>query len=416
MFMLIAELDEWFHELDPEKFPYEAIVREFHSVGKHFVAPELLDALAKARTMLPRLNSPWPDVQLLSSFLDTALDKPDGRYDYQTYLALSVFQLPCVDDPIEQTPFTRSRCDRLIVQLAADAMHFELEAADGHTILLPDMRPTPEATAKRYRQAVRAIGPALARQSLDGRVTATDPEGAARQACAVVRSDMSVIERLTLLLTNLPVYTMHDEYMFLRVLQMFETTFALLAVQLQAARAALAERDVSLTLHFLKTAGQALHESAPLFTMLATMQVESFRIFREFTDGASAIQSSNYKIVESLCREPDRDRVDSAAYRSVPKVRERVLAGQPTLDDEFQRARASGELTEGECEQLGTAMEGFAGTLLRWRKTHYGVAIRMLGDSPGTGYTEGTPYLAAGRLTPVFRSAAEQQNGKLVTV
>jgi tryptophan 2,3-dioxygenase len=416
MFMSIAELDEWFHDLDPEKFPYEVIVREFHSGGKHFVSHELLAALARARTLLPQLNSPWPDVQILSSFLDTALDKPDGRYDYQTYLALSLLQLPDVDDPIEQTPFTRSRCDRLIVQLAADALHFELQAADGHSILLPDMRPAPEATAKRYRQALRAIRPALARQSLDGRVTETDPEAAARQACAVVRSDMSLIERLTLVVTILPVYTMHDEYMFLRVLQMFETTFALLAVQLRAACAALADHDVGRALHFLKTAEQALRESAPLFSMLATMQAESFRVFREFTDGASAIQSSNYKFVESVCREPDRERVDSAAYRSVPKVRERVLAGQPTLDDAFERARTSGELTDGECGQLGTAMQEFAAALLRWRKTHYSVAIRMLGDKPGTGYTQGTPYLAAGRLTPVFRSSAEQENGELVTV
>ena len=37
-----------------------------------------------------------------------------------------------------------------------------------------------------------------------------------------------------LLLTLLPVYTVHDEYLFLRVLQRFETTFALIAVHLRA--------------------------------------------------------------------------------------------------------------------------------------------------------------------------------------
>ncbi len=414
--MSTAELDLWFFQLDPEKFPYESIVSEFHAVGKHFVSPVLLDSLARARTLLPRLNSPWPNVRTLSCFLDTALDKPDGRYDYQTYLALSLLQLPCVDDPIEQTAFARSRCDRLIVQLAVDAMHFELRAADGQTILLPKLRPSPAATSKRYRQALRAIRPALARQALDGRVSATDPEQAARQACAVVQSDMSLAERRTLLLTTLPVYTMHDEYMFLRVLQMFETTFALLAVQLRAALVALADRDVGAAVRFLNTAEQALHESAPLFSMLATMQVESFRVFRAFTDGASAIQSVNYKIVESLCRDPDNKRVNSAAYRSVPLVRARVLAGQPTLDDEMKRARDSGELTAGDCEELRVAMQGFAGTLLRWRKTHYGVAIRMLGDSPGTGYTEGTPYLAAGKFTPVFRPDDAEENDELVTV
>jgi len=413
--MSTAELDAWFYELDPEKFPYEAIVREFHSVGKHFVSPELLDSLARARSLLPQLNSPWPNVHTLACFLDTALDKPDGRYDYPTYLALSLLQLPSVDDPIDQTPFTRSRCDRLIVQLATDALHFELEAADGRTSLLPDLRPGPELQTKRYRLALRAVRPALARLSLDRRVTETDPEAAARQACAVVRSDMSFIERRALLLTALPVYTLHDEYMFLRVLQMYETTFSLLAVHLRAAAAELASRDVGHTVHFLDTAEQALREATPLFSMLATMQVESFRTFRDFTEGASAIQSRNYKIVESLCRQPDRDRVDSAAYQSVPEVRERVLAGQATIDDAFRQARDAGELSEEECGQLGAAMQRFAGTLLRWRNTHHRLAVRMLGDSPGSGYTEGAPYLGACRSLPVFESIGVPENDEVAT-
>jgi len=413
--MSIADLDAWFYQLDPGKFPYEAVVGEFHSVGKHFVSPELLDSLTRARTLLPRLNSPWPNVSTLARFLDTALDKPDGRYDYPSYLALSLLQLPSVDDPVEQTPFTRSRCDRLIVQLATDALHFELEAAGGGTNLLPDLRPTAAVQAKRYRLALRAIRPALARLSLDHRITETNPEAAARQACAVVRSDMSVNERRTLMLTMLPVYTLHDEYMFLRVLQMYETTFSLLAVHLSAAVAELAGRVVGHAVHFLDTAEQALREATPMFSMLATMQVESFRTFRDFTEGASAIQSRSYKIVESLCRPPDRDRVDSAAYQSVPDVRRRVLAGQVTIDDTFRRVRDAGELTDEECEQVSAAMRRFAGTLLRWRNTHHRLAVRMLGDVQGSGYTAGAPYLAACQHIPVFESVVVQENDEVVT-
>ena len=104
------------------------------------------------------------------------------------------------------------------------------------------------------------------------------------------------------------------------------------------------------------------------------MQVEAFRTFREFTDGASAIQSRNYKILESLCRTPDLDRLASAAYLSVPEVRERVLAGNFTLDEAFEAACASGYLTCAEREKLTAAMGRFAATLRRWRQTHYSLA------------------------------------------
>jgi tryptophan 2,3-dioxygenase len=145
------------------------------------------------------------------------------------------------------------------------------------------------------------------------------------------------------------------------------------------------------------------------------MQVESFRTFREFTEGASAIQSRNYKLVESLCRAPDADRVDSAAFQSVPEVRRRVLAGQHTLDDAYREACASGELSDAEQEALGASMKDFARALLRWRNTHYRLAVRMLGEATGTGYTEGTPYLAAVRTIPVFHSVDVHGDENAVT-
>ena len=414
IFMSLAELDAWSYQPDVERFPYEEVVREFQSVGKHFVSPDLLNDLASVRALLPSLNSPWANVHTLSCFLDAALDKRDGRYDYQTYLALSMLQLPSVDDPSDQIPFTRPRCDRLIAQLATDVLHFELAAAAGQTTLLPDQRPGPELQAKRYRLALRAIRPALSRLSLDSRITGTEPEQAARQACAVVRSDMSDYERRVLMLTMLPVYTLHDEYMFLRVLQMFETTFAMLAVHLRMAVADMASRDIARAVYFLESADEALRQAAPVFSMLATTQVESFRTFREFTEGASAIQSRNYKIVESICRRPDKDRIESAAFLSVPKVRERVLAGQATIDDAFREVCDSGELSSGECEELAEAMQRFASTLSRWRNTHYQLAARMLGDSPGSGYTEGVPYLAAVRSIAVFQSVGAHNGDEML--
>jgi tryptophan 2,3-dioxygenase len=209
-------------------------------------------------------------------------------------------------------------------------------------------------------------------------------------------------ERDALRLSMLPVYTMHDEYVFIRTLQLFETTFATLAVLLQRVLGDLTEGDERSASTGLRDGTLLLTESSPLFSMLATMQVEAFQVFRDFTSGASAIQSRSYKLVESLCRRPDAERLDSAAYTSVPDVRRRVLEGGLTVDDVLDLHL--GRPGAGPAPDVVDAMEAFSAAVLRWRQTHYSLAVRALGQRTGTGYTEGTPYLDVVRRIPVFRA------------
>ncbi|NYV78122.1 tryptophan 2,3-dioxygenase, partial [Streptomyces sp. UH6] len=238
--------------------------------------------------------------------------------------------------------------------------------------------------------------------------TAADPVAQAAQLWEFVDGGLlDDHERRVLRLSMLPVYVSHDEHMFIRVLQTFETTFALLALSLRTAITDLGSARTGPAVGHLAVAETALAESAPLFSLLATMQIESFRTFREYTEGASAIQSRNYKLVESLCRTPDPDRLDSSAYRSTPEVRERILAGQPTLDDACATALADDRFDAADRERLTAAMLTFASALRRWRQTHYRIAVRMLGTRSGTGYTEGTPYLSHVRTIPVFRSVKD---------
>jgi len=142
---------------------------------------------------------------------------------------------------------------------------------------------------------------------------------------------------------------------------------------------------------------------AALWSLVATMQGQSFLTFREFTDGASAIQSRGYKTVEGLCSTPDRERLDSPAYTSVPDVRARVLAGLPNLDEALADARAAGRITAAAHDDVRAAMQRFEASLLGWRKTHFRLAVRMLGRRRGTGYTEGVPYLEKVHGIPLFR-------------
>jgi tryptophan 2,3-dioxygenase len=387
------------------------VVAEYHRVGKHVVATELLEALAAARAALPGVRGSVTSLRLLDRFLDAALDKWDGRYANPTYLALDLLPLPAVDDPSHDV-ISERRYDQLFVQLIADASRFEIAAADGATAFLPQMRPDARTTAKRCRLALQVAGPAARRLRLSDGVDVADPIAGARRLWANLAADLAPAERQMLRLTMLPVSLIHDEYQFIRVLQSFEATFALVAVQLQAAVRALASGETHLTLQHIQAAETRLREAAPLFSLVATMQVAAFHTFREFTEGASAIQSRNYKLVESLCRQPDLSRLDSAAYFSVPEVRQRVLAGQVTLDEAFQAARTAGHLSARDVADLDREMGRFAATLLRWRRTHYGIAVHMLGERTGTGYTEGSPYLKAVQTIPVFLSLAQDQDAE----
>jgi tryptophan 2,3-dioxygenase len=225
-----------------------------------------------------------------------------------------------------------------------------------------------------------------------------DPVTAARAALRIVLGEATADEERTLQLTLLPVSRIHDECLFIRVLQSYETTFAYVAVELTTAAADIARGDAAAAEAALDRAARALGESSPLFSLVGTMQPEAFLRFRQFTEGASAIQSRNYKRMESVCRTPDRERIDSPAYLSTPEVRAAVLGGPPSIDGALQAGTLPGE----QAAAVRAAMDRFAAALLKWRRTHHSVAGRMLGDRRGTGDTEGQAYLAQGMTIPVF--------------
>ncbi|MFJ6197529.1 tryptophan 2,3-dioxygenase family protein [Micromonospora sp. NPDC092111] len=402
----VRELTSWLSGAsDPDRFPYPAVLAEFHRVGKHFVEKELLALLDQVRAEVAARPTPAP---LLSAFLDVTLDKWDARYDYRSYLALRLLRLPGAEDGLahrsddaDPAEGRRDR-DRLLVDLVADALAFELDAAADATDLLPEQRPGPAVVDKRCRLGVRAVAAALARLGLAGAVTDPDPATAAAELHTLASATRDTAGQRVLRLSMLPVYVSHDEYLFIRVLQAYECVFAGVADELHATVTALSTGHPPAAADRLAYACDLLTTAGPLFSLLATMQPASFRTFREYTEGASAIQSRSYKLMESLCRVPEPARLDSAAYRSVPEVRDRVRAGQPVIDQAYRAAVRAGRLGGPDRDLVRRRMATFAEAVLQWRRTHHRLATRMLGSRPGTGYTEGTPYLAAVRSIPVF--------------
>ncbi|GIE36586.1 hypothetical protein Ait01nite_096310 [Actinoplanes italicus] len=386
------ELATWLADPDPATFPYAPVVAGFHGTGKHFVAQHTLKQLALAREAIRGTTAP----AVLPRWLDVLLDKWDDRYDYRSYLALSLLPLPGTD-----AGSALVARDRLVAGLLGDVLGFEHDAAAGRTALLPEMRPGPDLVAKRFRLGLKVARPALAR--LGAGPLADDDGTAVTGLRTAMRRLLGPDELRALDLSILPVYVSHDEYLFIRVLQVFETTFAMLVLRLRAGITALDDRAWAVAAGHVSVAARILTESAPTFSLLATMQVESFRTFREFTVGASAIQSRNYRLLESLCRLPDDDRLASAAFHNTPDVREQVRHGLRTLEQAYTEAVGPADRNPpAGAEPVVAAFRAFAAAVRRWRQTHYRLAVRMLGDRTGTGYTEGTPYLSRARTIPVF--------------
>ena len=387
----VAQVAAWCRHPEPAAFPYDAVTAELRHAGKHFASRDLLASLAAARAALPPCASHAG--RRLMRFLSTALDKWDNRYDNPSYLALDGLGLPA-----GAAPQAAARRDRLVSLLIADALRFELAAADGGTALQPQLRPDARVTEKRCRHALLVLAPMLARRGTPIIADAQDPVAVARGAMQAVLDSATADEERMLQLTLMPVSRVHDECLFIRVLQSYEATFAYAAIELAAAAAEIARGDGAAAVAALSGAARTLSDSSPLFSLIGTMQPQAFLTFRQFTDGASAIQSRNYKFMESVCRMPDRERIDSPAYLSVPEVRAAVLAGRPTIDGALQ----AGTLSHEQATAVRAAMDHFSSALLKWRRTHHGVAGRMLGDRRGTGDTAGQAYLAQGMTIPVF--------------
>jgi tryptophan 2,3-dioxygenase len=406
----LAAVTSWSSSLNAEYFPYDVVLEEYRRVGKHAVSTSLLEMLSRVRSRLPEVRGAAPSTQLLDRFLDAALDKWDGRFANPTYLALSLLPLPDVDNLSQDIAAVERRYDRLFVQLIGDAMRFEIASLEGSSGILPHLRPDARTTEKRCRLGLQSIAPAARRLGLRSGADTTDLVMEARHFWENLAAGLSLDERRTLQLTMMPVSLIHDEYQFIRVLQSYEATFALVAVELREAVRTLAVGEIVAATQRIAAAESVLREAAPLFSLVATMQIEAFQTFRVYTEGASAIQSRNHKLAESLCRQPDLARLDSVAYHSVPEVRERVLSGQVTLDDAFESVRAAGYPNAPDSSGLEETMQRFALTLKRWRRTHYRLAVRMLGERTGTGYTEGTPYLRSVQAIPVFTSLADAED------
>lgn len=369
--------------------------------GKHFVPEPVLAQLAGLRQR-PISGDPY-----LAAFLDCLLDKHDGRLHNRTYLALALLER-LLDDP-------RSGLDpeRMSALLMADVIRHEIAAER----VAPhrggdDDRPAPRTLRRRLQHATRFVAHCRGTTGSAGlRRRPVLPEECSQSDLLDGLPTPAGPAAEWLAMTVQPVYVLHDEYFFIRALQCHEMIFTGLADDIRGATRAVREGSFEAVVARLDRANVVLERAALLFRIVATMQIETFSAFREFTQGASAIQSEQYKRFEISCGEPRPTRLRSDAFAGVPAVAAEV-AGGDTLSRAYLDARRDAAFAPGEWRVLDAALGALEVSHQRWKTAHHGLAARMLGDASGSGYTAGVPYLRRCISNRLFWQLADgQQDG-----
>lgn len=391
---------DWVENPCPVTFPYGKVLQAVRRQGKHFIDTNVLAALEQARCTLARTQT--TDHALLNKFLDVVLDKYDNKYNYLSYIGLPLLEHEHADlTDTASVQLSQHVHDVTVAALIGDALRFELECLSGEEGYLSAMRPDAKLLERRLSCALRSIEPSLLRLGF-GAIDEDTPSS--RNAELIVRfcsRQPLAHPPFVLDISMMPVYVVHDEHLFIRILQALDATFVSVSGLLRCALRACDEQP-PLAANYILAGNSILQEGLKHFLTLSTMQKEAFSAFREFTTGASAIQSVNYKIMESLCRNPEPERLDSVAYASVPTLQQQLRAGHVSLDEKLIELRCRSDVASQTLVDIEAAMLALSETLTRWRHAHYGIAKKYIGDGTGTGYTAGTPYLKMVKDLPVF--------------
>jgi tryptophan 2,3-dioxygenase len=381
----------------PDRFPYADVLAHYHAVGRTHAATELTERLRFLNDLLqqPALaggRRMWP----LPEWLPSTVDQDTGNYD--SYLIARLLDsLPDVsgsrpDGPdAEGQAATDRTLDALLGTLAADLALVEADAlrlgrpsrlqvqrTRGCLIMLSRL----DELAPKYAQR-----PALPADLAVSR--SEDPSDSARLAETTARLATEVREnspgpcRLAVELSMLPATPLHDELMFIRSIQIFETLYHQIYRCLARANAALQAMDVSRACAELADATARVELSPVLYRVVTTMPREPFAIIRAYTDGRSAIQSRPYRQIHLIC--------SPQPPSPVPDKLPRVKVPSPTLQESFTTLAA--RLDTPEVDQVATQMRALDTSWRAMKRTHWGVTLKTIGKVPGTGGTSGADYL-----------------------
>lgn len=344
-------------------FPYAAVVDHVRRYGKTAVSPWVPATLEYAHRALHQcargfgagLDAGTPG-GVLDRWLPLTLDLHRDALSYDSYIGNPL--LETVDDG-------PAAVDGLITALVADLAGHEARER---------FRTGGPGQEKRTRAALRAllrvreISP-YAANAVVAAADVAEQDAAAAAAGLAARTleatPRSVAEIVTL--TMLPMTALHDEVMFVRTVQILDRLFAVLAAAARETDKALAERDVPAGAALLAAAAGRVEGTAPVLRLLATMPAEVFAVLRMTTEGSSAIQSRSFRDFETTAATLDPSPLPAAD-------RERIHASMARLQRAWQA----------------------------FKRTHWGIAVKLIGSAAGTGGTSGARYLSERKDRPLF--------------
>jgi tryptophan 2,3-dioxygenase len=130
----------------------------------------------------------------------------------------------------------------------------------------------------------------------------------------------------------------------------------------------------------------------PLFQALKSMSPEHFLRFRDATGDASAVQSRTYQLMQIALTGVNPDTIKVIV--GIDELADLGLYNQPLFTSLAHLATSARTETTGQSPSLDGRLEALSKELLKWRKTHRGIARIYLADVPDeTGGTSGPAYL-----------------------
>ncbi len=382
-------------------FPYQETAAHLCAVGRMRAAPGLVARLSALLTELagtgpggPAVDPPQDCPGRLTAWLPMTCDQKTGGY--ATYAGIDSHRiLVAARDPRRWPVVTDEVCVAALADLAA----VEAGALSRHG----------SAVRARLRGVARLIVRAdvLAPTfSLDESVVGDVAEALADPqvplpalAAAMQRAAKSVQEQVpadiatAVATTVLPTTRLHDEIMFIRSIQIFETLYDQIGRSIAESVELVDCGNIDKAAETISAATDRLAAVPALFRVLGTMPVEVFAVIRGFTSGRSAVQSRAYRKIEESCAAPDETTVGEVTARTWTR---------PVLQDAYLRVRGAPS-----ADRLATQMQRLDAAWRRMKRGHWGITLRIIGTVPGTGGTTGASYLRVAAETPLFPLLAD---------
>nr|AHL44345.1 putative tryptophan 2,3-dioxygenase [Streptomyces griseofuscus] len=194
--------------------------------------------------------------------------------------------------------------------------------------------------------------------------------------------------------SSLPVATTEpDEPLFIRSVQIMELLAEQAAFHLGEAhrRARAATPEPSSLAMLLHATADSLDRAQHVFRLVSTIDPTQFAAIRAATAGTGALQSTGFARLERCCRGEAGLRPETVAAVGL------VTAPTPAPSLSTTLARVTTRLETHDPTAAGhlrLAIQAVNAQWQRWKRTHLGVAKKIIGDVPGTGGTDGVRYLA----------------------